>query len=138
MESEPVVFIVDDDASVRRVWSGWCAPSACGKPCLGPEFLQCAASDGPSCLVLDVRMPGVSGWLCRRRWRRGASHPHHLHYRSRRYYHERAAVEAGAVDFLPKPFNDQDLLEAIQGDCGISRPVRCGQCCRPFSSGQIC
>src|SRR5256885_14218589 len=63
MESEPVVFIVDDDASVRKSLErlvrsvglrGETFASA-------PEFLQRAAADGPSCLVLDVRMPEVSG-----------------------------------------------------------------------------
>ncbi len=63
IEAEPVVFIVDDDASVRKGLErlvrsvglrGETFASA-------PEFLQRAPADGPSCLVLDVRMPGVSG-----------------------------------------------------------------------------
>jgi FixJ family two-component response regulator len=117
MESEPVVFIVDDDASVRKSLErlvrsvglrGETFASA-------PEFLQRAAADGPSCLVLDVRMPGVSGLVLQERL--AAAEPRipiifitghadiPLSVR---------AMKAGAVDFLPKPFNDQELLEAIQ------------------------
>jgi RNA polymerase sigma factor (sigma-70 family) len=117
MESEPVVFIVDDDASVRKSLErlvrsvglrGETFASA-------PEFLQRAAADGPSCLVLDVRMPGVSGLVLQERL--AAAEPRipiifitgHADIPV-----SVRAMKAGAVDFLPKPFNDQELLEAIQ------------------------
>ena len=110
-----------------------------GKPCLGPEFLQGAASDGPSCLVLDVRMPGVSGLVLQETLAAAGHRIPIIFITGHGDITMSVQRKAGAVDFLPKPFNDQDLLEAIQRRLrGISRPVRCGQCCRPFSSGQIC
>jgi RNA polymerase sigma factor (sigma-70 family) len=127
MESEPVVFIVDDDASVRKSLErlvrsvglrGETFASA-------PEFLQRAAADGPSCLVLDVRMPGVSGLALQERL--AAARPripiifitgHGDISMSVR------AMKAGAVHFLPKPFNDQDLLETIQEAITRDRQAR--------------
>jgi RNA polymerase sigma factor (sigma-70 family) len=117
MESEPVVFIVDDDASVRNGLErlvrsvglrGETFASA-------PEFLQRAATDGPSCLVLDVRMPGVSG-LALQETLAAAGHRIPIIFITGHgdITMSVRAMKAGAVDFLPKPFNDQDLLEAIQ------------------------
>jgi RNA polymerase sigma factor (sigma-70 family) len=117
VESEPVVFIVDDDASVRKGLErlvrsvglrGRTFASA-------PEFLQSAASDGPSCLVLDVRMPGVSG-LALQETLAASGHRIPIIFITGHgdITMSVRAMKAGAVDFLPKPFNDQDLLEAIQ------------------------
>jgi RNA polymerase sigma factor (sigma-70 family) len=117
MESEHVVFIVDDDASIRKSLErlvrsvglrGETFASA-------PEFLQRVASDDPSCLVLDVRMPGVSGLALQETL---AAAGHHIPIIFITGHGDITmgvrAMKAGAVDFLPKPFNDQDLLEAIQ------------------------
>jgi FixJ family two-component response regulator len=117
MESQPVVFIVDDDASVRKSLErlvrsvglrGETFASA-------PEFLQRAAADGPSCLVLDVRMPGVSGLALQERLA-AAGHRIPIIFITGHgdITMSVRAMKAGAVDFLPKPFNDQDLLETIQ------------------------
>ena len=139
MESEPVVFIVDDDASVRKRFGAaralrWTA----GKNlCLGPEFLQCAALDSPSCLVLDVRMPGVSG-MALQETLAAAGHRIPIIFITGHgdITMSVRAMKAGAVDFLPKPFNDQDLLEAIQDAIArIDRLVSSGRCCRTLSGG---
>jgi FixJ family two-component response regulator len=117
MHSEPVVFIVDDDASVRKSLErlvrsvglrGETFASA-------PEFLQRAAADGPSCLVLDVRMPEVSGLALQERLA-AAGHRIPIIFITGHgdITMSVRAMKAGAVDFLPKPFNDQDLLETIQ------------------------
>jgi FixJ family two-component response regulator len=117
MESEPVVFIVDDDASVRKSLErlvrsvglrGETFASA-------PEFLQRAAADGPSCLVLDVRMPEVSGLALQERLA-AAGHRIPIIFITGHgdITMSVRAMKAGAVDFLSKPFNDQDLLETIQ------------------------
>jgi RNA polymerase sigma factor (sigma-70 family) len=127
MECEHVVFIVDDDASVRKSLErlvrsvglrGRTFASA-------PEFLQCAASDGPSCLVLDVRMPGVSG-LALQETLAASGHRIPIIFITGHgdITMSVRAMKAGAVDFLPKPFNDQDLLEAIQEAIARDRQVR--------------
>jgi FixJ family two-component response regulator len=117
MESEPVVFIVDDDASVRKGLERLVRSVGLrGKTfASAPEFLQCAASDSPSCLVLDVRMPGVSG-MALQETLAAAGHRIPIIFITGHgdITMSVRAMKAGAVDFLPKPFNDQDLLEAIQ------------------------
>jgi FixJ family two-component response regulator len=127
MESEPVVFIVDDDASVRKSLErlvrsvglrGETFASA-------PEFLQRAAADGPSCLVLDVRMPEVSGLALQERLA-AAGHRIPIIFITGHgdITMSVRAMKAGAVDFLPKPFNDQDLLETIQEAIARDRQAR--------------
>jgi FixJ family two-component response regulator len=127
MESEPVVFIVDDDASVRKGLERLVRSVGLrGKTfASAPEFLQGAASDGPSCLVLDVRMPGVSG-LVLQETLAAAGHRIPIIFITGHgdITMSVRAMKAGAVDFLPKPFNDQDLLEAIQGAIARDRQAR--------------
>jgi FixJ family two-component response regulator len=127
VESEDVVFIVDDDASVlksleRLVRSVGLRPKTFAS---APEFLQCAASDSPSCLVLDVRMPGLSG-LALQETLAAAGHRIPIIFITGHGDVSMSvrAMKAGAVDFLPKPFNDQDLLEAIQGALARDRQAR--------------
>jgi RNA polymerase sigma factor (sigma-70 family) len=127
MESDPVVFIVDDDASVRKSLErlvrsvglrGETFASA-------PEFLQRAATDGPSCLVLDVRMPEVSGLALQERLAAaGPRIPIIFITGHGDITMSVRAMKAGAVDFLPKPFNDQDLLETIQEAIARDRQAR--------------
>jgi RNA polymerase sigma factor (sigma-70 family) len=127
MEAEPVVFIVDDDASVRKglerlVRSVGLRGQAFAS---APEFLQHAAADGPSCLVLDVRMPGVSG-LALQETLAAAGHRIPIIFITGHgdITMSVRAMKAGAVDFLSKPFNDQDLLEAIQVAIARDRQAR--------------
>jgi FixJ family two-component response regulator len=113
----PMVFVIDDDAAVRASIQGLLKAVGLRSESFGTahEFLLRKRPDGPSCLVLDVRLPGVSGLD---------------------FQHELAeagfqipiifitghgdipmtvkAMKSGAVEFLTKPFRDQDLLDAIQ------------------------
>jgi RNA polymerase sigma factor (sigma-70 family) len=120
MEAEPVVFIVDDDASVRRSLERLVRSVGLrGEPFASAlEFLQCwqrQPADGPSCLVLDVRMPALSG-LALQEALTAAGHRLPIIFITGHgdITMSVRAMKAGAVDFLAKPFNDQDLLEAIQ------------------------
>ena len=112
----PTVFVVDDDPSVRAAIHGMLKAVGLHSETFATpqEFLQSKPSDGPSCLVLDVRLPGANGLD---------------------FQHELAAagvripiifitghgdipmtvkaMKLGAVEFLTKPFRDQDLLDAI-------------------------
>ena len=127
MESEPVVFIVDDDASVRKGLERLVRSVGLrGKTfASAPEFLQCAAPDGPNCLVLDVRMPGVSGLALQETLAAaGRRIPIIFITGHGDIPMSVRAMKGGAVDFLPKPFNDQDLLEAIQAAIARDRQAR--------------
>lgn len=112
----PLVFVVDDDPSVRRslanlLESGDYAVETFGS---AAEFLQRTEHRGASCLVLDVRLPGLDGLGLQR----------HLAERGRGEQivfitgHGDIpmgiqAMKRGAVDFLPKPFGDDQLLDAV-------------------------
>jgi FixJ family two-component response regulator len=112
----PMVFVIDDDPSVRAAIHGMLKSVGLNSQTFATpqEFLRSKPSDGPSCLVLDVRLPGANGLD---------------------FQHELAdagvripiifitghgdipmtvkAMKLGAVEFLTKPFRDQDLLDAI-------------------------
>jgi FixJ family two-component response regulator len=120
MEAEPVVFIVDDDASVRKSLERLVRSVGLRGETFASalEFLQCLQrkpADGPSCLVLDVRMPALSG-LALQEALAAAGHRLPIIFITGHgdITMSVRAMKAGAVDFLAKPFNDQDLLEAIQ------------------------
>ncbi|MDP2895445.1 MAG: response regulator transcription factor [bacterium] len=114
--AEPIVFVVDDDASVCKALDrlirsvGLKAetfPSA-------KDFLRREPHNGPSCLVLDIRMPGLSGLdLQRELAAKDYSIPIIFITGHGDIPMSVQAMKAGAVDFLPKPFSDQELLDAI-------------------------
>jgi FixJ family two-component response regulator len=123
----PTVFIIDDDEGVRASIQSLLKSVGLQSESFGtaPEFLLSKRPDGPSCLVLDVRLPGVSGLD---------------------FQHELAeagiripiifitghgdipmtvkAMKSGAVEFLTKPFRDQDLLDAINQALDRDRVTR--------------
>src|SRR6204780_2960563 len=117
--SEPpsVVFVVDDDASIRDalkslIRSVGLKVEAFGSP---REFLQGKRPDAPSCLVLDVRLPGESGLDLQRELAEANIHIPIIFITGHGDIPMSVrAMKAGAVEFLTKPFRDQDLLDAIQ------------------------
>jgi FixJ family two-component response regulator len=110
------VFVVDDDRSVREAVASLLRsvghlPRLFGS---AQEFLTGAKIDGPSCLVLDVRMPGLGGLDCQRRLSEaGLRLPVIFMSGHGDVPMTVRAMKAGAVDFLTKPFRDQDLLDAV-------------------------
>ena len=122
----PVVYIVDDDRSLGEALSslvrsmGFCAEAFSS----AEEFLECSRRE-EACLVLDVRLPGLSGLELQRELAEAGSQipiifmtghgdiPLTVH-----------AMKAGAIEFLPKPFRDQDLLDAIRQALEWDRTVR--------------
>jgi RNA polymerase sigma factor (sigma-70 family) len=114
--ADAVVIIIEDDASMREAimtlietvgLNGHMYAS-------GQEFLQYSPPDGPSCLVLDVRLPGLSGLnLQRELAMRGMDIPIIFITGHGDIPMSVQAMKAGAVEFLTKPFRDQDLLDAI-------------------------
>jgi FixJ family two-component response regulator len=113
---EAVVFVVDDDASVREAL-GSLIRSA-GLPvqtfASAPEFLASPRPDVPSCLVLDVRLPGLSGLDLQKRLAEvDLAIPIVFITGHGDVPTSVRAMKAGAVEFLTKPFTDQDLLDAV-------------------------
>src|SRR3954447_19640322 len=116
-EANPCVFIIDDDASVRASLQGLLKSVNLDSEAFATpqEFLNSQRSDGPSCLVLDVRLPGVSGLDFQRELiSAGLAIPIVFITGYGDIPMSVKAMKSGAVEFLTKPFRDEDLLDAIQ------------------------
>jgi FixJ family two-component response regulator len=116
-ETEAIVFIVDDDASMRESLRNLIRSVGVRVELFASaqEFLQSKRPDVPSCLVLDVRLPGLSGLdLQRRTSDAGMEIPIVFITGHGDIPMSVRAMKAGAVEFLTKPFREQDLLDAIQ------------------------
>ncbi|MDB6159075.1 MAG: nodW [Gammaproteobacteria bacterium] len=115
--SNAVVYVVDDDVSVREALASLIGSVSLNVECFASpqEFLRRHSRDGPSCLVLDVRMPGLSGLDLQRELTRTAQ-PIPIIFISGHGDIPMAvgAMKAGAIEFLAKPFRDEDLLDAIR------------------------
>ena len=121
-ENKPVVFVIDDSPSIRDALDSLIRSVHLNVQSFGSieEFLQFKRPDAPGCIVLDVRLPGLSGLDFQREMAKSnidlpvifiTGHgdvPMSVH-----------AIKAGAIEFLTKPFRDQDLLDAIY--LGIER-----------------
>ena len=114
---EPVVFVVDDDRGVREATRSLIASVGLRVQTYetAQEFLRSPRPDAPACLVLDVRLPGLSGLdLQRELARAGAQVPIVFITGHGDVPMSVQAMKAGAVEFLTKPFRDQQLLDAVQ------------------------
>jgi FixJ family two-component response regulator len=115
-ELKSIVFVVDDDASVREALKSLIRSVGLQVELFrsAQEFLQWTKPDVPSCLILDVRLPGISG-LDFQSKRAEANDPIPIIFITGHGDIPMSvrAMKAGAVEFLPKPFRDQDLLDAI-------------------------
>jgi FixJ family two-component response regulator len=123
----PTVFIVDDDRDVCEALQDLLESVGLQSSSFrtAQEFLSSARRDSPSCLILDVRLPGISGLDLQHELRRGkvgipiifltahADVPMSV-----------KAMKSGAVEFLTKPFRQQDLLDAVQRSLTRDRILR--------------
>jgi FixJ family two-component response regulator len=116
-ETKPIVYVVDDDASLRDALErlfrsvGLQAKTFAS----APEFLRNPLADGPSCLVLDVRLPGLSGLDFQAELLKAdIDIPIVFMTGHGDIPMTVRAMKAGAIEFLPKPFRDQDMLDAVQ------------------------
>jgi FixJ family two-component response regulator len=116
MADTPTVFVVDDDPSMREAISRLIKSVGLNSETFSSakEFLEYKRGDVPACLVLDVRLKGQSGLELQREL--AANNPIPIIFITGHGDIPMSvrAMKAGAVEFLPKPFRDQDLLEAIQ------------------------
>ncbi len=116
IEPKPTVFVIDDDAAIRDALQSLISSMKLHVELFGSaaEFLQRERPDAPSCLVLDVRLPGISGLDFQRKLTE-ANHSIPVIFITGHGDIPMSvrAMKAGAVEFLTKPFRDQDLLDAI-------------------------
>jgi FixJ family two-component response regulator len=121
------VFVVDDDADVRASIQGLLKAAGIKSESFqtAEEFLRNEEPDGPSCLVLDVSLPGASGLeLQRKLANAGMRIPIIFITGHGDIPMTVRAIKSGAVEFLTKPFVDQDLLNAIQQAFDRDRATR--------------
>src|ERR1700678_839765 len=125
-DSDPIVFVVDDDESVRDAVQRLIASVGLRVETFGStrEFLEGKRPEAPSCLVLDVRLPDVSGLELQRDLAAANVHIPIIFITGHADVPMTVrAMKAGAVEFLTKPFRGQELLDAIQEAIARDRMV---------------
>jgi FixJ family two-component response regulator len=113
----PIVFVIDDDASLREALSRLFRSVGLQVKTFAsaPEFLQGKLPDVASCLVLDVRLPGLSGLDFQSELAKASIDIPIVFMTGHGDIPMTVrAMKAGAIEFLPKPFRDQDMLDAVQ------------------------
>jgi FixJ family two-component response regulator len=113
----PIVYVVDDDTSIREALSSLIESAGLRVQTFASaqEFLQLKRPNTPACLVLDVRLPGLSGLELQRKLSPARTRIPIIFITGHGDIPMSVqAMKAGAVEFLPKPFRDDQLLEAIQ------------------------
>ena len=121
-ENKPVVFVIDDSPSVRDALDSLIRSVHLNVQSFGSieEFLQFKRPDAPGCIVLDVRLPGLSGLDFQREMAKSNIDLPIIFITGHGDVPMSVrAIKAGAIEFLTKPFRDQDLLDAIY--LGIER-----------------
>jgi FixJ family two-component response regulator len=115
-EEQSIVFVVDDDPSMRRSLESLLRSVGLEVRLFSsaPEFMRSVRDDGPGCLVLDVRLPGMSGLAFQQELvKAGIALPIIFVTGHGDVSMSVRAMKAGAVEFLTKPFDDQALLDAV-------------------------
>ena len=116
-QEQPVVYVLDDDAGIRESLDGLIRSVGLGVRTFesAQEFLQSQPSSAPACLVLDVRLPGLSGLDLQTDLAQADIQIPVIFITGHGDIPMTVrAMKAGAVEFLTKPFRDQDLLDAIR------------------------
>lgn len=115
--NEPIVLVVDDDPSVRRALVNLFESVGLRVAAFGsaPEVMQSKPPGVPSCLVLDIRLPGLSGLDLQADLAKANIHTPIIFITGHGDIPMTVrAMKSGAVDFLTKPVRDQDMLDAVQ------------------------
>jgi FixJ family two-component response regulator len=130
-DNAPTVFIIDDDALVRASIEGLLKSVGLRSEMFetAEEFLRAKRPDVPSCLVLDVSLPGISGLDFQRELAdKGVHIPIIFITGHGDIPMSVKAMKSGAVEFLTKPFLDQDLLDAVHQALEHDRATRQKEC----------
>jgi len=136
-EAASIVFVIDDDAAVREALADLFQSVGLGVETYGStdEFLRRGAPEQPSCLVLDVRLPGLSGLDFQAELTKADVRVPVIFITGHGDIPMTVrAMKAGAVEFLTKPFRDQELLDAVQRGLALDRARRDEQ--RPIAELQ--
>jgi FixJ family two-component response regulator len=122
----PIVFVVDDDHRVREALSSLISSAGLRVAVFSSaaEFLESKRPDAPACLVLDLQLPGISGLELQQQLSAGDTPPIVFISGHGDIPSSVRAIKAGAVEFLPKPFDDQELLRAIDAAIDQDRTER--------------
>ena len=121
-EAQPTIVVIDDDPAIRESLGSLLRSVGLQVKLLAsvPEFLKSGRPDAPTCLVLDVRLPGLSGLDFQRELSAANIHLPIIFITGHGDIPMSVqAMKGGAIEFLTKPFRDQDLLDAIQ--LGLAR-----------------
>lgn len=121
-ESQPIVIVIDDDNDVREAVADLLRSIGLRTKLFGSvrDFLEWRRPDVPSCLVLDVRLPGLSGLDLQSELNRADIQLPVVFMTGHGDVPMTVrAMKGGAVDFLAKPFRDQDMIDAVQA--GLDR-----------------
>jgi FixJ family two-component response regulator len=121
------VVVVDDDPSIREALTSLVRSIGLQVKLFSSaqEFLQSPPPESPTCVVLDVRLPGLSGLDCQRQLLEGGLNIPIIFITGHGDIPMSVrAMKAGAVEFLTKPFRDQDLIDAVQSALQIDRAAR--------------
>jgi FixJ family two-component response regulator len=125
--SAPTVFVIDDDAGMRAAIEGLLKSVGLRSESFGnpQDFLRSGRPDGPSCLVLDVRLPGINGLEFQQELAdAGILIPIIFITGHGDIPMTVKAMKSGAVEFLTKPFRDQELLDAVHQALDRDRAMR--------------
>jgi FixJ family two-component response regulator len=126
-EAAPIVFVVDDDVSIRAALNNLFRSVGLNVQAFAnaQEFLSANRPDAPCCLVLDVRLPGVSGLDLQAQLVEAKIEMPVIFITAHADIQMSVrAMKAGAVEFLTKPFRDQDLLDAVHQAIERERSAR--------------
>lgn len=127
-ETRPLIAVVDDDASFRRSTARLLRAAGHKVQIFGDagDFLKCQQRAAASCIVLDVRMPGLGGLELQKELAKAGNHTPLIFVTGHGDIPMSVqAMKAGALEFLTKPFRDQDLLDsvhqAVERDLAVRR-----------------
>jgi FixJ family two-component response regulator len=122
----PIVFVVDDDRRIREALSRLISSAGLSVSTFASatEFLECEKPDMPACLLLDLQLPGIGGLELQQQLANGDAPPIVFITGHGDVPSTVRAMKAGAVEFLSKPFGDDELLGAIATAIAIDREAR--------------
>jgi FixJ family two-component response regulator len=126
VSESPFVFVVDDDYRVREALSSLISSAGFRVSVFSSaaEFLQFEKPDAPGCLILDLKLPGISGLELQQQLANGNAPPIIFISGHGDISSSVRAMKGGATEFLSKPFGDEELLQAINTAIALDRTAR--------------